>query len=376
MTRTDAIRVLQIGSPTGLYGAERWILALVGNAAQKCVEFTVAVIKDAPGPEPPLCAAAANMGIPTHVFEANGKTSWRAVRQLRRFVEEKNIHVIHTHGYKPDILAAIVALQTPCRIVATPHGWSAKAGLKLKLYEALDRLVFARFDAVAPLSQELYDGLTKLPWLRTRTALIPNGVDLSELDNVAESQSSEEILALKRSGDRIIGYVGQLIPRKGLRTLIRAVAEIDSPVKLIIVGDGPERKGLERFARQCGIEERVEFAGFRSDRLSYMRGFDIFVLPSELEGVPRCLMECMALGVPVIASNIPGSRTLVQPGTTGTLFEAGDFSQLKDAITTLLHDTEKREDMAARGRQYVREHFSATAMFAQYLDLYRRLVLR
>jgi glycosyltransferase involved in cell wall biosynthesis len=364
--------VLQLGGPMGLYGAERWILALARNTDAHEADMVVGVLKDAPGAEPPLTMAARALGLAAPVFEAYGRTSWDAREQIRRFVLDNDIQVLHSHGYKTDLMAAVAARGTPCKLVSTPHGWSTKAGLKLQLYETLDRLAFARFDAVVPLSQDLYDGLARLPWVRRRLTLIPNGVDLRELDAGVEPSRSD---APQRGSRCMLGYVGQLIPRKGLTTLLHAVSNLPANVvELSIVGEGPQRAELEHLAVQLGIADRVCFLGFREDRIAIMRTFDLFVLPSELEGIPRCLMESMALGIPVIATDIPGCRTLIEPGATGELFAVGDDRGLADAIAKLVADTSKRRALAAHARARVRSEFSAATMSRRYIELYRRLV--
>ncbi len=105
----------------------------------------------------------------------------------------------------------------------------------------------------------------------------------------------------------MVGYIGRLIPAKGLVALLDAFALLDLPSKkLAIVGEGPQREELEAYAAAKGLRECVSFFGFRSDRLAFLKGFDVFVLPSRSEGIPRCLMEAMAASVAVLASDIPG----------------------------------------------------------------------
>ena len=126
------IRVLHLGSPTGLYGAERWILALAGHLPADRVESWIGAIRDAPDLEAPLCRVAAQMGFPTRVFTAYGRFSVAAIGQIRRFIREKQISVVHTHGYKTDIIGYLAARGTDCRTMATPHGWRASPGMRLR----------------------------------------------------------------------------------------------------------------------------------------------------------------------------------------------------------------------------------------------------
>lgn len=367
------LRVLHLGSPTGLYGAERWILALVKHLPATEIESIVGAIKDAPGGFPPLCEHAASMGLRTAVFEAHGKLSLAAIGQMKKFIRENRIDILHTHGYKTDVLGRPAVLGTACKVVSTPHGWSSNAGPMLRIYEALDRLSFYFLDAVVPLSDDLYRGLRKLPGLGSKLHLIGNGVDLSEVD--ATKQLADEVREWRAAGDTVVGYIGQLIPRKGIDTLIRAFSQL--PMKnrrLCLVGEGPQRAELEQLTAQLGETARVHFLGYRPDRIALLKGFHAFVLPSELEGTPRCLLEAMAANVPIAATDIPGCRTLIRPGETGELFKFGDSKGLLVALSRLLESPEYSASTAAAAQQFVRAEFSAETMAARYLELYRQVL--
>lgn len=363
------MRVLHMGSPTGLYGAERWILALVKHLPPEQVESWVGVIKDAPELEAPLCTIAAEMGFRTQVFESYGKLSRAAIGQLRQFLLEHEIDILHTHGYKTDLIGCLAARGTPCRIVATPHGWSVNAGIKLQVYETLDRIALLFMDAVAPLSQDLYDGLRKLPGLKRKLHLIENGVDLSEVD--APSDTPELVRRWHSEGRFVIGYIGQLITRKRIDTLIEAFHRLDHARKqLCLIGDGPQRAQLEALTERLGERGNVAFLGFRDDRIAFLKGFDLFVLPSELEGIPRCLMEATGAAIPVIASDIPGCRDVVLPEQTGLVSIPGDAENLHGQMSRLIHDEALRMRLARAGAERTRERYSAHALAMRYAALY------
>lgn len=363
------LRVLQLATCGPLYGAERWILALIRNLDPALVESHVAVIIDQPEAEAPLLAAAKALGAKVHTIIAPGRLSRAAPAALRRIVAEQGIAVIHSHGYKPDLVTLLAARGTGARTLATPHGWSRDAGLKLAAYEALDRLLLTRFDAVAPLSPDLADGLRPLPGMARRLHLIPNGVDLTEID--AAGDPPPELAALRRKGP-VIGYAGQLIARKDLTTLLSAFATWQrDDASLVLVGAGEARGALEAQAAALGIAARTHFAGFCTDRLEWMKGFDLFVLPSRLEGIPRCLMEAMALRLPVLASDIPGTRELVRHGETGLLFPVGDAAALAGSFGRALAEGAALGETA---RMLVESRFSGAAMARAYEALFARLV--
>ena len=364
------LRVLHLGSPTGLFGAERWILALVGHIQTREVHSIVSVLRDAPGYRAELCEQAARLGVETHIIEAPGRFSLSGVAALRRFIRERQIDILHTHGYKTDLVGLLATLGTRCRIVSTPHGWSVEKDLKLRVYEAIDRVSFSFMSAVAPLSEQMRRELSRMPWLRRRLHLIRNGVDLSEVH--AAPDACAELEAFKARGQFRLGYIGRLVPAKGLDTLVRALALVpDRRVQLCMIGEGPQRDELEALAKQLGVAERVNFYGYRADRLSFLKQMDAFVLPSLSEGIPRSVLEAMAANVAVVASDIPGCRVLVHEGRTGLLAPVGDAPAFAAAIARVVGDADLRARLAAAGRALVESEFSAAIMARRYQELYR-----
>lgn len=368
-----SIRVLQLGSPMGLYGAERWILALVRHLDRAKVESIVAAVKDEPRLEVPLCREASGMGFETHVLKAYGRVNISAPFRLRRLIRARRIQILHTHGYKQDLFGLLATRGTRCKLVSTPHGWSKQADLKLSFYEILDRAIFPFFDAVAPLSEDLLKPLRRIPGLSGKLRLIRNAVDILEIGT--ECEIAPELLKWKRDGKFVIGYIGQLIPRKGLDVLLRALRKLNGACwRVAIVGDGEEIETLQALAHELGISDFTRFFGFRKDRLSFLKAFDVFVLPSRFEGIPRCIMEAMTAGIPVIASDIPGCRDLVKKDETGILFPADDVIALASALDGLAANTGMRVRLGESGKKLVQEQFSAERMAREYEALYVSLV--
>ncbi|WP_022853499.1 glycosyltransferase family 4 protein [Thermodesulfatator atlanticus] len=367
------LRVLQLGSPTGLYGAERWILALIKYLDPEKIETIVGVIKDDPHLEAPILAHAQGLGFKTVAIEAYGRFNVKAITLLRNYLKQENIHILHTHGYKQDLVGFWATRGVPTRIIATPHGWSKEPDLKLAIYEGLNRLVFLGLDKVVPLSRELYQGLTGIPGLKRKLRLIVNAVDLAEIDAVKEVP---EVVAKKRKeGFFILGYIGQLIHRKGLDVLFKALAKPGlEECFLFIVGEGPLRAQLEQMAKDLGIFERVVFTGYRADRLNFLRGFDVFVLPSRLEGIPRCLMEAMGMGKPVVASDIEGVKDLIpKDGEGGLLFPVEDSNALSEKILLLKENKLLAKKLSEKARKIVAQNFSAERMAQEYQALYQEV---
>lgn len=372
MNVNKSINVLQLGGPAGLYGAERWILALVRNLNPDEIKSIIAVVEDDPGLPLALVKQADNKGFQTHVFKAHGKFNLDVVTQLRDYILQNDIHILHTHQYKQDLIGLMAVRGTSCKIISTPHGWSRDAGIKLQCYEILDRLVFPFFDAVVPLSPDLMAPLKNIPFLKSKLHLIENGVDTTEIEEC--KTIAPELQDLKQRGYFIIGYIGQLIHRKGLDILLKAASQLDSDLKwkIALVGDGPQRKDLTRLAKTLGIEEHVNYYGFRNNRLEFLNGYDVFVLPSRLEGIPRCLMEALVSKTPVISSDIPGSVELIRQDKTGHLFKKENIKDLSKAIMHIVEHSDHAVIIAEHGYNYVIQNYSSIRMAEDYQKLYTK----
>lgn len=367
------LKVMQLGSPTGLYGAERWILALVRHLGPEKVTSIVASIKDDAGLEVPLCREASELGFQTKVFDSPGKVNFSAVAALCRYLKKEKVDILHTHGYKQDMIGLLAARMAGCRIISTPHGWSRDAGFKLRCYEGMNRMIFPFFDAVAPLSPDLCRPLSRIPGLNGKLHLIQNGVDTTE---IAETSATAPLVEqMKAGGKMVIGYIGQLIQRKGVELLLEAMALMkgDDRYRLVVLGEGPLKGRLMQRAKMLGIDHAVTFTGFVENRLEFLKGFDAFVLPSRLEGIPRCLMEAMAAKIPVAASDIPGCRDLIRHGHSGLLFPPEDPRGIAEALEMIEHSPEEIRKMVQQGYDTVMSGFSAWRMAREYSTLFHSL---
>jgi glycosyltransferase involved in cell wall biosynthesis len=368
------LHVLELAGSVALYGAERWILALVKNLNRDRIKPIIGAICDDDSPSAPLCEAAERLGIGSLVIEAPGRFDINSILKLRQIIIEHNIAIIHTHGYKVDLLGRLASWGTPCRILTTPHGWTHNADIKLRLYEWLDRALFPFMDIVVPLSEDMHKSIAGLPGLRRKLQLIPNAVDLDEL--ATEVEAVPELMSWKKEGYFVVGFIGRLISAKGIVTLLRAVANMPSAkVRVALLGNGPDEHALKEIAQSLKISERVKFYGYREDRLSFIKGFDVLALPSLSEGIPRCMMEAMGLSIAVVASDIPGCRALIDTPETGILVPPGDESALCIALESLRNNPAVRMALANAGKQRVFNHFSAKRMAKQYEDLFFKMVL-
>jgi glycosyltransferase involved in cell wall biosynthesis len=197
--------------------------------------------------------------------------------------------------------------------------------------------------------------------------IIPNGVEVSEL------QWPE-----KREWDppRMV-FAGRLVYQKGLDILVQALGGLTSfPWELKLVGDGPHRPVLESLSSDLGIADRIEFLGWLDQEAvahQYQEA-NMFVFPSRHEGMPNAVLEAMASGLPVIATNIAGNDELVHPEVNGFLVPPEDHLALRDALEIMLLAPQRRMEMGAEARKLVEDQYTWDQVANQYLSLIRKIL--
>jgi len=363
------IHVLHLIGSTGLYGAERWILALMRALDPDSIQSTLINLVDNENEVSEVVVAARRRGLTAMDFYTGGRFNPLSAIRMARWAREQHVSIIHGHGFKSDFFGYLAGRLAGCAVMTTPHGWSVEKNRKLQLYEKLDRVLFRFMDLVCPLSIELIAGL-KSSVDATKLRLVLNGVDIDEVRAALSTNRSQTEYF-------VIGYIGRLVTLKNLETLLASfhMLTADKPkVRLMIVGDGPERENLENQAQQLGIREHIEFLGFREDAVAFLKEFDVFVLPSLSEGIPRCIMEAMAASLPVVASDIPGNRNLVSHGETGLLFTVGDSRTLADKIRYMMDHPAAAREMALCGKRKVEAEYSNRRMARVYTALYQELL--
>src|SRR5262249_50339065 len=208
---------------------------------------------------------------------------------------------------------------------------------------------------------------------------IPNGVDTAKfrpLDpNPTEATAKSGLrhrLGLPAEG-LLVGAVGRLDPVKDFPTLLRGFSQLTSQfpqTQLVIVGNGPVRDDLMKMARTLSIAPCLSFVGEQDDVASFLRCFDIFVQCSIFEGMSNTILEAMATGLPIVASDTGGNAELVVGGTNGILFPVGNVEALTEALKKYVSDPVLREHHADQSRQRALKHFDLNLMASRYANLY------
>jgi len=308
----------------------------------------------------------------------------KAFFDIRRILKKNKPSIVHTHTSKAGLLGRLAAklAQIPV-IVHTPHGhvfFGYFGPFKTKIFIILEKLASLITDRIVALSErEKQDSARFKIANEDKFVVIHSGV---ELDRFKELTSSEKQNFKKELGipenSLIVGTVGRLEPVKGPEFLIKAAKYIISKYPntfFIFTGEGYLRENLEEQAFELGVENNFIFLGWRADVTKIISIYDVFVLPSLNEGMGRVLVEAMALGKPIVASNVGGITDLVAHGKNGFLVPTKNPKDLAKYIQILLEDTEKREKMGQAGKGMAVK-FSDEIMVESILNMYNELLTK
>jgi glycosyltransferase involved in cell wall biosynthesis len=372
----NKINVLHFICPTGLYGAERWILALANNINTRNVNCNLAVTLETPSQNLDLIKLYPSRVGRTFVLSMHGRFDVRIVNKLCRVIKDYNIDIIHTHGYKSDIIGLLTAKLTGKKAITTPHGFGNASDYKLRLYIYLGYHSLKYFDMVVPLSPELMEQVKHSGIAKSKLAYVQNGVDFDEIDNIHRLPYFNQNF-YKENGFMTIGYIGQMIPRKNIKDILDTfdiLWQRKPMIKLLLIGDGVERDPLETYSRSLSSSKHIHFLGYQDNRLEILKTFDLFVLTSSYEGIPRCLMEAMAMGIPVSAYDISGVDQLINNDINGLLSPFGDREKLAANWEKLLFNKSYASRISSAGRDYILTNFSAKRMANEYVEIYQSIL--
>ncbi len=339
------------------YDIQVWCLAKGGQIAEELIE----------------------QGIPVRILGLKGYYNPLRIAALARIMKKENFHIIHTHGYFAGTFGRFAAILAGIPvIIAHVHSTYYDYGKRNLLIE---RFLSSFTDRIVCISQAVERFVTVNEKIRKeRTCMIYNAV--TSPDKLLNDQQRKKMRAsLGFDAEAIvIAVVASLTVNKGHGILLTAFKKIfisHPSVRLLIVGDGPLREQLEASTRQLMVDQVVVFTGIRKDVFDLLQISDIFVLPTQIrEGLGVALIEAIAVGLPVIGTNIGGIPEVIEDGANGILVSPVNSEELAQAFEKLIDDKELRSSMGFRGRQIYEEKFTIVRMIRQIENLYEHLLER
>jgi sugar transferase (PEP-CTERM/EpsH1 system associated) len=354
------IKVLHVVLGLQVGGLEKFVIDLINGYAADVQSFVVC-LED----EGELAASCNSAGL--YALHKKPGISPGVIKQIYTLARELRIDLIHTHNPSPHLHGAFAGLLAGIPVVHTKHGRNQALGARKIILYRLSALLTRKVVAVSQSADDECISLEGIP--AGKVLVIRNGIAVSSFTPSARPAEPADMVT--------IGIVARLAQEKDHLTLLRAcklLSDRQTPFRLVIIGDGSLRGELELAASDLNLSGQVEFAGVRHDIPDQLQRLDIFALSSTTEGISLTLLEAMASGLPVVATDVGGNPEVVVDGTTGFIVPPANPEAMAEKLELLIQDRSLRERMGAAGRKRVEEHFDIRQTARQYEELYREVL--
>jgi glycosyltransferase involved in cell wall biosynthesis len=320
--------------------------------------------------------------IPVLVRNINVVYDAIALFKIWRFLAKEKFDVVHTHTSKAGLLGRFAArLAGAPLIVHTPHGhvfFGYFGPLKTKIFIFLEKLANRMTDKIVALThREKADYISYRTCPEEKITVIHSGIELDKFQEYTSAEKRKLKKEIGLPGDSfVLGTAGRLVPVKGPEFLIKASQTILSEhprTYFVFAGDGPLKEDLEKKATEAGVKKNIFFPGWRDDIVRILAAFDVFCLPSLNEGMGRVLVEAMAHGIPIVASDVGGIPDLVIHGKNGFLVPPKNPEELAKHIQILIQNEDERRKMGEAGKKMA-QRFSHYTMVIKIAELYEELL--
>lgn len=359
------LTTIHVAAPAAYGGLETVVCELArGHAALGHRVHVISVV----GTGDDRSALAAGIpGVTVHVVAVPSRSYMRERAAVARIAQEVGAQVVHTHGYRPDVVDAGGARALGLPTVSTVHGFTG-GDLKNRLFEWLQVRSLRCLDAVVAVSRPMADRLLRAGVSPERLHLIRNAWVANE--PFLSRADARARLGVPESAP-LVGFVGRLSAEKGADVLLDAVALLGPAAPMVaFIGDGPQAGALAVRSTAAGLESHVRWCGRIARAAPLLRAFDVVALSSRTEGTPMVLLEAMAAGVPVVASRVGGVPDVVSE-KEAVLVAPEDPEALAQALRGALAEAGASAARAEAARDRVDREFAITPWLARYEALYR-----
>jgi glycosyltransferase involved in cell wall biosynthesis len=382
------IRVLHLVHGLGMGGAEVALFYYIKALGMEDYDHYVYCF----GPDGPVRKRIEALGVPVFMGKRDSIKQpirfvislFSLVRDLVDFIESKRIQVIQSHSGQANQLAVAIGKLSGLPTFPTVHSTMAfvdkgnRGVLRVYLKKVVDGFIYRMAHRVLVVSQEIKEIAIKTYGLKGNKVLVlKNGIVFE--DSLIAPIDLKKELPISKNKLKLIA-VGRLVSLKGFDILVRAVAEaVNQGVQdllVLVAGDGEERVRLEKLIRDLGVGSYVKLLGFRHDVMGIMKASDIFVIPSLYEGLSIAMIEAMACGLPIIASNAPGLRDFIENEQNGLLFPVQDYKAMAKCILKLAEDRNMRVRLSQGARESFEREYDMRRNIEMLGKLFRRYALK
>jgi glycosyltransferase involved in cell wall biosynthesis len=369
-------RILYLTTTSQLYGAEKMVYELAKRINKDRFEPMVCTIKD--DLDNQLLSQLRKEGVKTACLKIEKK--WEVWKTIHFFSIIKS--------FKPDILQSFLFFDNILarifgKFMSIPVIISGQRNVEIhrsQLRNFIDRVTLPLADYIVSNSKAGKQILVNREKIdEKKIEVIYNGIDIQDFNkkqkaDLADLFTSESFFSNKF----IVGFIGSLTQQKGLNVLFEAAAELKEKslnIILVLIGEGKRKQELEQLTKELGIEDIVYFTGYRDMGWKFMRLFDVLVSPSLWEGMPNVVIEAMAQGIIVVATNVGGIPELIEEGKDGFLVESKNIHALVDKISYIFNlPEEKRIEIRENAQKKIIKNYSIEKMVREYESLYQDLL--
>jgi glycosyltransferase involved in cell wall biosynthesis len=362
------MRILQLISSTGYYGAESVVATLADKLPSVGIETVVGHIRY--GGQKVLCLEKHLRNCEVIPFEHTGRFELGIVQRLRKELKRRKIDAIHSHGYKPDFYGGLAAKLSNIPVLSTCHLWT-RATPALRSYANLDAIILRRFNKVVAVSEPIFRELHSAGVPDRNLVLIPNGISTARFATAAPVYRN-----LFDPDAFIFGVACRQVAAKGVDLLLRAIPRVIAlapSARFLIAGDGPRLSEYVELARSLDIDDKVVFLGRCNSMPEFYSSLNTFVLPSRDEGLPIALLEAMASGRMVIATDVGSVGSVVRNQENGLLIAPDDLEALILAMLSAVSNRDYLTRFGCAAQSQVSSKFSYGRMVRRYAELYQGL---
>lgn len=301
-----------------------------------------------------------------------------AVLQMARHLRKNHVDILQTHLYEASFVGFLAAklARTPIKILTRHHlDQSHQIGNRLSL--ALDRWEARSADEIIVLSNAVKEFMISTEGIAAdKITVIHQGFDFEALSATEQDRSRIRQEGGFADADFVVATIGNFTSTKGHRFMIAAARKLLNEIptlKLMFIGDGGDRKAVEKHIAEANLDENVFFTGFRTDVVACIKAADAVVHPSLSEAFCQVLIESMAVGTPIISTDVGGAKEVITNGENGILIPPADVDAIADAVLQLYRNADNAREMVVAGQRSVRSTFTVDKMVDKQLAVYERL---